>query len=64
MIGHIDAERRWNWRKQLQAARLHLIQIIGSEAGADRFVETFLGTYDDPATCSIMTLHFTQGCAT
>jgi SAM-dependent methyltransferase len=64
VIGRIDAERRWNWQKQLQAARLHLIRIIGSEAGADQFVETFLGIYDDPATCSITTLHFTQGYAT
>ncbi len=61
VIGRIDAERRWNWQKQLQAARAHLIRIIGSEAGADQFVETFLRNYDDPATCSITTLHFTQG---
>ena len=31
VIGRIDAERRWNWEKQFQAARPHLIQIIGSE---------------------------------
>jgi ubiquinone/menaquinone biosynthesis C-methylase UbiE len=61
VIGRIDTERRWNWEKQLQAARPHLIQIIGSEAGADQFVEAFLRNYDDPATCSITTLHFTQG---
>ncbi len=64
VIGRIDAERRWNWQQQLQAARLHLIRIIGSEAGADQFVETFLATYDDPATCSITTLHFTRGYVT
>ena len=61
VIGRIDAQRRWNWEKQLQAARPHLIQIIGSEAGADQFVADFLRNYDDPATCSITTLHFTQG---
>jgi hypothetical protein len=61
VIGRIDAERRWNWEKQFQAARPHLIQIIGSEKGADRFVANFLGIYDDPATSSITTLHFTRG---
>jgi len=64
VIGRIDAERRWNWEKQLQAARPHLIQIIGSEQGADQFVADFLRNYDDPATCSITTLHFTQGYVT
>ena len=61
VIGRIDAERRWNWEKQLQAARPHLIQIIGTKAGADRFVEAVLRNYDDPTTCSTTTLHFTQG---
>jgi RNA polymerase-interacting CarD/CdnL/TRCF family regulator len=61
VIGRIDSERRWNWEKQLQAARPHLIQIIGSEAGADQFVADFFRNCDDPATCSITTLHFTQG---
>ena len=61
VIGQIDAERRWNWEKQFQAARPHLIQIIGSEEAADRFVTNFLGIYDDPATSSITTLHFTTG---
>jgi ubiquinone/menaquinone biosynthesis C-methylase UbiE len=60
-IGRIDAERRWNWEKQLQAARPYVIKIIGSEAGADQFLEAFLKNYDDPATCSITALHFTQG---
>jgi hypothetical protein len=64
VIGWIDAERRWNWEKQLQAARPHLIQIIGTEQGADQFVADFLGNYDDPATCSTTTLHFTQGYVT
>jgi SAM-dependent methyltransferase len=64
VIGRIDAERRWNWEKQLQAARPHLIQIIGSDQGADQFVADFLRNYDDPATCSITTLHFTQGYVT
>jgi len=61
VIGRIDAERRWNWEKQFQAARPHLIQIIGSEEDADRFVANFLSIYDDPATSSITTLHFTTG---
>ena len=61
VIGRIDAERRWNWEKQFQAARPHLIQIIGSEKGADRFVTNFLSNYDDPTTSSITTLHFTTG---
>jgi ubiquinone/menaquinone biosynthesis C-methylase UbiE len=61
VIGRIDRERRWNWEKQFQSARPHLIQVIGSEAGADEFVETFLRYYDDPTTCSVTTLHFTQG---
>jgi ubiquinone/menaquinone biosynthesis C-methylase UbiE len=59
VIGRIDAERRWNWEKQFQAARPHLVQIIGSEADADRFVSNFLSIHDDPGTSSITTLHFT-----
>ena len=31
VIGSIDAERRWNWQTQFQAARPHIIQIVGSE---------------------------------
>jgi ubiquinone/menaquinone biosynthesis C-methylase UbiE len=61
VIGRIDAERRWNWEKQFQAARPHLIQIIGSEEDADRFVTNFLSIYDDPSMSSITTLHFTTG---
>jgi ubiquinone/menaquinone biosynthesis C-methylase UbiE len=61
VIGGIDAERRWNWEKQFQAARPHLVQIIGSEAGADRFVASVLTNYDDPTTCSFTALHFTRG---
>jgi len=61
VIGRIDGERRWNWEKQFQAARSHLVQIMGSDADADQFVQTFLSYYDDPATCSMTTLHFTQG---
>jgi hypothetical protein len=41
VIGRIDAERPSNWEKQLQAARPHLIQIIGSEAGADQLSRIF-----------------------
>jgi hypothetical protein len=61
VIGRIDSQRRWNWEKQFEAARPHLIQIIGSEKGADRFVTNFLSVYDDPVTSSITTLHFTRG---
>jgi ubiquinone/menaquinone biosynthesis C-methylase UbiE len=61
VIGSIDAERRSNWEKQFQAARPHLIQIIGSEAAADRFVASFLANCDDPTTCSFTALHFTRG---
>ena len=60
VIGRIDAERRWNWEKQFQAARPHLIQITGSEKAADHFVADFLSVYDDPATSSITNLHFTR----
>ena len=61
VVGRIDAERRWNWEKQFQAARPHLIEIIGSEKGADQFVDAYLANCDNPATCSITTLHFTRG---
>ena len=61
VVGRIDAERRWNWEKQFQAARPHLSKIIGSEQDADRFVTDFLSIYDDPATSSVTTLHFTTG---
>jgi ubiquinone/menaquinone biosynthesis C-methylase UbiE len=61
VIGSIDAERRWNWEMQFRAARPHLVQIIGSEAAADKFLDAFLANCDDPATCSITTLHFTKG---
>ncbi len=61
VIGSIDKERRWNWEKQFQAARPHLIQIAGSELNVDRFIDRFLAYYDDPATCSFTTLYFTSG---
>ena len=61
VIGSIDAERRWNWEKQFQAARPHVIQIVGSEAKADRLIDQFFAYYDDPATCSYTALYFTRG---
>jgi ubiquinone/menaquinone biosynthesis C-methylase UbiE len=62
VIGSIDAERRWNWEKQFQAARAHAIQMFfGSEVNADRFIDQFFAYYDDPATCSYTTLYFTRG---
>ena len=60
VIGSIDAERRWNWEKQFQAARPHVIQIVGSEAKADRLIDQFFAYYDDPATCSYTALYFTR----
>lgn len=61
VIGSIDAERRWNWEKQSQAARPQIAQILGSESEADRFIERFLAHYDDPTTCSFTALYFTRG---
>jgi SAM-dependent methyltransferase len=61
VIGGIDPERRWNWQTQLQAARPHIIQIVGSESKADELIDRFLAHYDDPATCSYTALYFTRG---
>ena len=61
VIGHIDAERRWNLETQFQAMRPHLIKMFGSETNVNRLVERFLAHYDDPTTCSFTTLHFTRG---
>ena len=61
VIGSIDPQRRWNWETQFQAARPHLVKLIGSEAGADRLIDRFLAHYDDPATCSFTALYFTRG---
>ena len=61
VIGSIDAERRWNWEKQFQAARPHLLHMAGSELNADQLINRFLAYYDDPATCSFTTLYFTRG---
>jgi SAM-dependent methyltransferase len=61
VIGSIDRERRWNWEKQFQAARPHLIQIVGSELNANRLIDCFLAHYDNPATCSFTALYFTRG---
>jgi len=61
VVGSIDPERRWNWEKQLHAARPHLAVIMGSKSNADRLVEQILAHYDDPATCSFTELYFTRG---
>ena len=61
VIGTIDTDRRRNWETQLQAMRPHLIQLLGSEFSADRFVKRFLNHYDDPTTCSYTSLYFTRG---
>jgi hypothetical protein len=61
VIGSIDSQRRWNWERQFQSARPHLVRIMGSEADADHFVQTFLSYYDDPTTSSVTALHFTKG---
>jgi hypothetical protein len=41
--------------------RPHLVQLLGSEPGVDRFVKRFLDHYDDPTTCSYTSLYFTRG---
>jgi ubiquinone/menaquinone biosynthesis C-methylase UbiE len=61
VIGSIDAERRWNWQTQFQAARPHIVQIVGSETKADELIDKFLAHYDDPTTCSFTALYFTRG---
>jgi len=61
VIGSIDAERRLNWEKQLQAARPQLVQLVGSETDVDRLIARFLAHYDDPATSSFTALYFTRG---
>jgi ubiquinone/menaquinone biosynthesis C-methylase UbiE len=61
VIGSIDAERRLNWEMQLQAARPHTVQILGSEAEADKLIGDVLANYDDPNTCSFTALYYTRG---
>lgn len=61
VIGSIDAERRWNWEVQFQAARPYIINVLGSELKTDRLIGRFLANYDDPATCSFTALYFTRG---
>ena len=61
VIGRIDPERRQNVEIQFQAMRPHLTKILGSEESVDRLLERFLAHYDDPATCSFTSLHFTRG---
>jgi len=61
VIGRIDPERRQNLEIQFQAMRPHLIKILASEASVNRLLERFLAHYDDPATCSFTSLHFTRG---
>ena len=61
VIGTIDADRRRNCETQLIALRPHLIELLGSELSADRFVKRVLDHYDDPTTCSYTSLYFTRG---
>lgn len=61
VVGSIDPERRWNWEKQLHAARPHLAPIIGSKSDADLLIEQVLAHFDDPTTCSFTELYFTSG---
>ncbi len=61
VIGRIDADRRQNLEIQFQAMRPHLVKILGSEANVTQLVDRFLAHYDDPATCSFTSLHFTRG---
>jgi ubiquinone/menaquinone biosynthesis C-methylase UbiE len=61
VIGSVDAERRWNWQTQFQAARPHIVKIVGSESKVDELIDRFLAHYDDPSTCSFTALYFTRG---
>jgi SAM-dependent methyltransferase len=61
VIGRIDAERRQNLQTQFQAMWPHLVNILGSEADMKELADRFLAHYDDPATCSYTSLHFTRG---
>jgi SAM-dependent methyltransferase len=61
VIGRIDHDRRRNLETQFQAARPHLVRLMGSETEASRYVERFFAYYDDPATCSYTSLYFTSG---
>jgi SAM-dependent methyltransferase len=61
VIGRIDAERRQNLQTQFQAMQPHLVNILGSEAKVKELTDRFLAHYDDPATCSYTSLHFTRG---
>jgi len=59
VIGRIDAERRWNWEKQWEAARPQLVRIVGSDEEAGDFINSFPAYQDDAATCSFTALYFT-----
>jgi ubiquinone/menaquinone biosynthesis C-methylase UbiE len=61
VIGSIDPERRRNWEMQLQAARPHISQILGSQPAADTLIGDLLAHYDNPTTCSFTDLFFTRG---
>jgi SAM-dependent methyltransferase len=61
VIGRIDADRRQNLEIQFQAMRPHLVKILGTEANVTQLIDRFLAHYDDPATCSFTSLHFTRG---
>ena len=61
VIGRIDADRRQNLEIQFQAMRPHLVKILGTEANVTQLIDRFLAHYDDPATCSLTSLHFTRG---
>lgn len=64
VIGAIDPERRWNWEVQWRAARPRLVQILGGEAAADAFIESFFRHHDDPMTCTFTALYLTRGTKT
>jgi ubiquinone/menaquinone biosynthesis C-methylase UbiE len=61
VVGRIDDDRRRNLETQFQAIRPYLVKLMGSETEVSRYIERFLAHYDDPATCSYTSLHFTTG---
>jgi hypothetical protein len=46
---------------QFQAMQPHLVNILGSEAKVTELKDRFMAHYDNPATCSYTSLHFTCG---
>jgi SAM-dependent methyltransferase len=60
-VGSIDPQRRENWVAQLAAARPHIAKILGSDAMAREFGDSFIRYYDRPDTSSYTALYFVRG---